>query len=470
MKRFGFDGARVGDIPLPGTISHGRWLTSAFVRAAVWQGDAAWAVREDGPVALPPAEIAAPITDGRWLTWRNGHASLWRSTSEVWRVALGEGTTLVDAAALLEGRLVALCLRERPAQGLRLLVLGVRDGAVFCSLRLTGVKRLRFAPRRGTALIHVADQVIAIDLRLGRVLREIAVGPEIEDFVVDETMQAVGLLAPDGMYALKYADFERGLVPEPPLHGPADLDPHDSRAAPGDRANALDHALAEGSLAEYPLPPIPDTGPSGAQVGEPGGNELPYAAVVAELAEVAPIDPPAPSRPPRDDASAPGPLWAFNPHEEWPLAGALEARRSLEARLDLLGARAWSAIAEAWDSGRISQPDSREPPFAAEVAGILHRGSGRAVEHLAAARAHVADLEAALAAIDLPRGKRLIPIEVLGRQFGRSPLAVSILLAVAGPHLRGDYARLYGVLVNDPARALCDELLVTHLLGVDRTD
>ncbi|HSS01451.1 MAG TPA: ATP-binding protein [Kofleriaceae bacterium] len=435
------------------------------MRAVVWQGDAPWGVREDGPVALPPAEIAAPITDGRWLIWRNGHASLWRSTSEVWRVPLGEATSLVDAAALLEGRLVALCLRERPAQGLRLLVLGVRDGAVFCSLRLTGVKRLRFAPRRGTALIHVAEQVIAIDLRLGRVLREIAVGSELEDFVVDETMQAVGLLAPEGMVAMKYADFERGLVPEPAVHGPADLGPHDSRAAVGDRASTLDHALAEGSLAEYPLPPLHG---AGEQAGADG--ESPLVAVVAELPDVAPIEPPALPRPPRDDAFTPGPLWAFGPHEEWPLAGALEARRSLEVRLDLLGARVWSAIAEAWDSGRISQPDSREPPFAAEVAGILHRSSGRAAEHVAAARAHVAELEAALAAIDLPRGKRLIPIEVLGRQFGLSPLAVSILLAVAGPHLRGDYARLYGVLVNDPARALCDELLVTHILGVDRTD
>jgi hypothetical protein len=455
LKRIGLDGVRIGEVPFPGTVSTGRWHTSAFVRAAVWQGETPWAVREDGPVALAAAEMAAPVTDGRWLTWRNGHASLWRSTNELWRVPLGEHHNLVEVAALFDGRLIALCLRERPAQGLRLLVLGARDGAVSCSLRLTGVKRLRFAPRRGTALIHVGEQVIAIDLRLGRVMREIFVGPGLEDFVVDETMQAISLLLPDGMIALRYADFERGLEPSQDAR-PGGEPTGDSTPHHGD--STLHHGestLHHGETALHTSP------------AEVNGESL-HLAVVAEPPELEPEAPP--PLPARDAGPVPGPLWAFTPHEEWPLAGALEARRSLEARLDLLGARVWSAIAEAWDSGRISQPDSHEPPFAAEVAGILRRGGGRAAPQLATAQGRVAEIEAALAAIDLPRQKRLIPVEVLGRQFGLSPLAASILLVVAGPHLRGDYARLYGILTNDPARAMCDELLVTHVLGVDKTD
>ena len=59
----------------------------------------------------------------------------------------------------------------------------------------------------------------------------------------------------------------------------------------------------------------------------------------------------------------------------------------------------------------------------------------------------------------------LIPLESLGRQFGLTPLAGAILMVVAAPHLRGDYARLYGILGNDPHRALCDEQLVVQLLG-----
>jgi ATP-dependent 26S proteasome regulatory subunit len=458
LKRIGRDGVRIGQVPFPGTVSTGRWFTSAFVRAAVWQAETPWAVREDGPVALPAAELAAPVTDGRWLTWRNGHASLWRSTSELWRVPLGESTSLVDVAPLFEGRLIALCLREHPAQGLRLLVLGVRDGAVSCSLRLTGVERLRFAPRRGTALIHVGEQVIAIDLRLGRVLREIHVGPDLEDFVVDETMQAIGVLVPDGMFAMRYADFEHGASSRDTGGSAESTEAHSPSHRTGD--SAPHHGESTLHHAESVLH-------NTAQ--EVNGESL-YIAVVAEPPVLEPVEPPTPLPPRGDGAPAQGPLWAFAPHEELPLAGALEARRSLEARLDLLGARIWSAIADAWDSGRISQPDSHEPPFAAEVAGILRRGAGRATPHLESARGQVAELEAALAAIDLPRQKRLIPLEILGRQFGLSPLAVSILLVVAGPHLRGDYARLYGILTNDPARAMCDELLVTHVLGVDKTD
>ncbi len=433
LRRFGHDGVTLGRIPLPGTVTTGRWWTSPFVRAAVWQGEVPWAIRPDGPIALPPAEVAAPITDGRWLIWRNGHAALWRSSSETWRINLGDASALLHVAALLEGRLIALCVRERHGPELRLIVVSERDGSISCSLRLTGVKQIRFAARRGTALVHVGDQVIVIDLRLGRVLREIAVGPGLTDFVVDETMQAVGFLVPDGMYAARYADFERGLVPsaEPtrPRGDAVPDDPADPELAPGEAA--------------------------------------PRDAVVAEPAELEPAEP-LPTA--TDDGPAMGPLWALGPHEEWPLAGALEARRALELRIDLLGARLWSAIADAWDSGRISQPDSREPPFAAEVAGILHRSSGRAQDQVAAARKHVAELERALAALDVQREKRLIPLEVLGRQFGLSPLAAQVLLVVAGPHLRGDYARLYGVLNNDPARALCDELLVSHILGIDKTD
>jgi ATP-dependent 26S proteasome regulatory subunit len=442
LLRIGHDGTRCGDIPLPGVITSGHWLTSSFVRAAVWQQDVPWAVREEGPIPLPTCEIAAPVLDGRWLTWRNGHAALWRSTADVWRIRVGEtGTALLGVAALFDGRLIALCVRERPGDELRLLVINSRDGAIASSLRLTGTKRIRFAPRRGTAVVHVAEQLFVLDLRLGRVLRELAVGPRLEDFVVDETMQAIGFLDAEGMHATRFAELEQGFVPgaaSPREDAPA-TNGHDARAS------------AEGEIRAEPAQP----------------DEPPRTAVVAE----SPPEPePAPAPAETGDVAVQGPLWALGPHEELPLAGALEARRALEARLDLLGGRLWSAIAEAWDSGRISQPDLREPPFAAEVAGILRRGAGRAQEHVAAARAQVAELEVALAALDAARGKRLIPLEVLGRQFGLSPLAVSVLLVIAGPHLRGDYARLYGVLNNDPARPLCDELLVTHILGVDRTD
>lgn len=46
-----------------------------------------------------------------------------------------------------------------------------------------------------------------------------------------------------------------------------------------------------------------------------------------------------------------------------------------------------------------------------------------------------------------------------------SPTAVDVLLVIAAPSLHGDVARLYGILGNDPGRALVDELLVHQVLG-----
>jgi hypothetical protein len=62
-------------------------------------------------------------------------------------------------------------------------------------------------------------------------------------------------------------------------------------------------------------------------------------------------------------------------------------------------------------------------------------------------------------------GERVPPLTALAREFGLSPLARRILLCVAGPALWGHLARLYGILGNDEGRPLCDEMLVSQLLG-----
>src|SRR6185437_11527685 len=65
-------------------------------------------------------------------------------------------------------------------------------------------------------------------------------------------------------------------------------------------------------------------------------------------------------------------------------------------------------------------------------------------------------------------GGRLTPLDVLARDFDLSPLAVDLLFVIAAPRLRGELARLYGILANDPGRALVDEFLLGQLLGTDR--
>jgi hypothetical protein len=159
-----------------------------------------------------------------------------------------------------------------------------------------------------------------------------------------------------------------------------------------------------------------------------------------------------------------GVLLGLRPTPQWPQASPTECKALLDARLDLLGARVSAVIADAWDIGRIVHNNPARPPFAAEVAGILRQASGLATDLVAAARQRCAELEQAIVAIDQTRNG-LIPLESLGRQFGLTPLAGAILMLVSAPHLRGDYARLYGILGNDPNRALCDEQLVVQILG-----
>ena len=69
-------------------------------------------------------------------------------------------------------------------------------------------------------------------------------------------------------------------------------------------------------------------------------------------------------------------------------------------------------------------------------------------------------------AAERARDGRLTPLDVLARDFGLSPLAVAILFAVAAPRLRGELARLYGILANDPGRPLSTSTCSCQLLGV----
>lgn len=122
------------------------------------------------------------------------------------------------------------------------------------------------------------------------------------------------------------------------------------------------------------------------------------------------------------------------------------------------------AIAVGWDSRRIAYKNEGEHPFEAEVAALLGVGAGHAPEHVAVADELVRREEATLAADPLRRAGRA-PLERLAAEIGANPVALDIVRVVAAPQLRGETTRLYGILANDPARALCDELLVTQILA-----
>jgi ATPase family protein associated with various cellular activities (AAA)/winged helix domain-containing protein len=142
----------------------------------------------------------------------------------------------------------------------------------------------------------------------------------------------------------------------------------------------------------------------------------------------------------------------------------------LDAQLALVSAWAERAICQGWDTGRIAVPQGRFP-FEQEVAGLAGHGGGAALPELAEASARVVVRAAAVAAAT--PGDGIAPLDELGAEFSLSPVAHDILLVAAGPLVRGELARLYGILANDPGRPLVDELLVAHILelgGASRHD
>jgi hypothetical protein len=159
------------------------------------------------------------------------------------------------------------------------------------------------------------------------------------------------------------------------------------------------------------------------------------------------------------------PLYYFDPVSADPAATVSELAESIELRLQLMAARAHLAIAEAWDSGRLSGGNASRPPFESEVFGLLGVGGGEAPDHLALARTQVAAIEGMLVEAEQQRSGRPTSIEALARDFDLKPISVMILMAIVAPRLRGDIARLYKILVNDPRRPLIDEQLLISILG-----
>ena len=149
---------------------------------------------------------------------------------------------------------------------------------------------------------------------------------------------------------------------------------------------------------------------------------------------------------------------ALRPRRDEPPVDRGAAVRELGTRLDLVGAWCERAIADGWDSGRISHAAEHGFPFASEVGALLGWPTGRASEHVKAALARVAQLSSRAHSIDSPWS-------ALAREMGLSELALDILAIVAAPSFCGELARVYAIVANDPARPGCDEHLLCQILG-----
>ena len=431
------DGSLIASDVMTYVDPNGRFLQSSTApQLPVWHAAKPVLVRATPAgteVPGPGGDLILPIAENRWLLWHAGQLRLWRTTiGEAWRQQLGDpGARPIDAQLILDGRLCVLA-HQRTAHGegsneIRLTVAQVSDGAQNTQLRLPGASQLAIVARRGLAFARIGDRFSVFDLRFGRWLRDLVVPDGTIDAAVDDGLQWIALGTADGLELVRV----------------------DALAAPTAKA---DDDAAPSSLTEASEP------------AETSSSDEPHDEPHDEPAADEPAPPPI-AAPPPEPAFPDEPLVRLDPITATPTASPEQIAHGLELRLQLMGGLAAAAIAEGWDSGRIAKPDPTRPPFADEVGGLLHITSGRQPDELMSALARLRAVEELVVQTDRAREPHLMPLDVLAIDCQLTPLAVAILFAILAPRLRGELARLYGILANDPGRPLVDEHLLGQLLS-----
>ncbi|MEO7091748.1 MAG: hypothetical protein ABI175_00770, partial [Polyangiales bacterium] len=421
------DGKVAASERITGIHPPGRFIqSSTLLNQPVWHGDAPRVIltnptRAESPPG-PAASIALPLAPGRWLLWEGGQLRYWRTgIGEAWRRHVGDPTAeAVDAQLVLEGRLHVLVQRRGVASGdagLRLTVAQTSDGAQNLHVRFPNATRVAIAARTGLALVWSGVEARVFNLRFGRWIREFPLPAGVEEVVVDDGLDRIALVFASTVELTDVSSLGAAKRPR---------DTDDEDAAPSAQISALP-LLAD-------VPPAPEEPP----------------------------EPVAPDAPLSDE-----PLVRLELMSAMPRATADEQSYALDLHLRLIGALANVAIATAWDQGRIIIASPDLPPFSEELGGLLRITRGLQAAALADAydRLRDADKQADLA--HSARKGRATPLEALTRDFGLSPLASILLFAIAAPRLRGELARVYGILANDPGRPLVDEHLLAVLVGED---
>jgi len=436
------DGREVAVEPLEYLDPSGRFLiSSASPQLPVWHTVQPMLLRAKPArieVPGPGGELCFPIADGRWLIWQSGQLRLWRTIGEAWRKPVGDpGSRAVDAQLVLDGRLFVLVQRRAidDTGEVRLSVVGVSDGAQTTQLRIPAVAQIAFAARRGIAVARTQDRLSLIDLRFGRWIRDLVLPAGVTEIAVDEGLQRIALASEDGLELVR----PDSLAAPPP--------PPDEESETNGTAVATSPAEEPGASIEV----VAEAGPRSVE------SEVATDAAAEPAAATSTID--------EDDPIDTSPLVRLVPVSVTTTATAAEIKQALDLRLQWVGARTAVGIAEAWDNGRISRPDPTRPPFAYEVAGLLGLATGLAPDDVTGANNMLLATEQLVKAATRQRAGRLLPIDVLQRDFNLSDIAIAILFTVVAPRLRGELARLYGILANDPGRPLVDEHLVGLVLG-----
>jgi hypothetical protein len=428
------DGSIIAVERISGLGSPGRFLQSSMLPVQpVWHSDMPRLITVSPARAEPPpgpgASIALPTASGRWMLWEAGQLRYWRAgIGEAWRSQVGDGMAeAIDAQLVLDGRLFVLVQRRGAAgSDVRLSVAQTSDGAQNLHVRLPAGTRVSIAPRSGVAVVWTGEDARLFNLRFGRWVRDLALPQGVENVVVDDGLEHIALVFDSSIELtdvnslaaakLRTKDGETNGHAAVPAPAPISALPADAPAAPP-------------STTSEPAPPEP--------------------VAIVEHVEALPTMP----------------LVGLEPPTVTEHATPEERAQALDLHLKLIGALANVAIATAWDEGRIIQAAPDRPPFSEELGGLLRITRGLRARELMEAYDRLRDADQNVELAASARQGRATPLERLTRDFELSPLASILLFAVAAPRLRGELARVYGILANDPGRPLVDEHLLSLLIG-----
>jgi hypothetical protein len=308
----------------------------------------------------------------------------------------------------------------------RALVLNLRLAEVVRRIRIEGAATMSIVERRGHAVI-VRDhtQISVLDLIGNQYVGERKLEASIAALAVSADASTAAMLSPDGaVTAMSYAELveRRALVSVPaPAETPAAIT---ESPAPVEIVTEAPAATAEG--------PTP-------------------------VAEATAADTSTPIEEP--ELLRTGTLRSLSPRRSISPLAPEDLDRYLADAFELVAALCGRAIARSWDTGRLG--GGGEFPYSDEVAAILDGTGGRAPQRVASSEAR----EKAAWAGFRRWNREGAPHVELAVEIGLSALGSAMLLVIAAPTLWGELARAYGVLANDRARPLCDELLVGQLLG-----
>ena len=332
---------------------------------------------------------------------------------------------IAGVAPLFGGRLIALLVASHNAQ--EVLVVQA-SGSLVHRIHVPAARWHAFAPARGQLLLGSGgDDVIAVDLRLGRVCGQGRAPHAISELAVDDDGRDVAIASPtqNGIPVVSVLRCE-DLLGRDPVAITAEPSPPVA-VEPVASAPPRPDVQATTSIAPLPEAPLLDL--------------VPYAFGLP-----------------------PAPLPDLAPSDAAPFA---HARDHLSALVDLVAARAAMAIAEAWHSGRISADGAGQLPFEREVLGLSGESCGLAADRVAAATTRLDERAATLQARSLAtlRAGIALPFVAVAQELALSETATQVLLGVLAPQVNPEIARLYRILANHTGPAICDDALVCQLLA-----